>query len=722
MEHSVERTSSHHGCLPGAGNYTGPDTRARSLAPAAPTGLKAAAAHDSVTLTWIAPAGSTVTGYQILRWQRGVHEQGDFQVHVDDNGNTDTTYTDTDVEAEARYVYRVKARNGDLLSPRSSFANAELPASPDPDSTRDGAVDLGDITGLTETQFSSYTINGGADLVDYFKFSITEPKRLHIGLRQLDFNADLVLEDSEGTVLGESSKDGVANEAKVATILEGAYYIRVEAREKGVNQYVLRYGVGEPDPKKVDEARKSALKADPGVSLSMNTLTVEEGDSETYTVVLASRPTADVTITVSAPSDSGISVDNTTLTFTDTDWNVEQTLTVSAAADDNTVTDTAVISHTAASTDTNYNGITVENVTVTIHDSSFRIRIEDGDEALTVTEGSSAGAELCFRLSDVPTEDVTVTLSPGDDTELHIYPAEFIIAGTDELCAVVTAGPDPDAANDEATVTLQAAGGGYDGSPAEEAVVAVTDLGSSPPRGVYLSLQNLNIEEGDSPTYVVALTSQPTGDVTIEITAFNDDGSDGQNNVNTVPHSVRPSRDSRSLAFTTENWHVAQTVTVDSTEDPDADDHMATVFHTVSGADYGANNVTADSIRVSVEDVAWLYYYLDSPLVVDEAIGTFTATISSLFKSPFPPKRPHIYIIESIRPLISRAYWHIPKLPYSAMQARRTITSTAGTLLTISRLATTIRSPVNSQTTRPACSTSCPSATTTVPNQPSTSG
>ena len=452
-------------------------------APAAPTGLTAAAAHDSVTLNWTAPAGSTVTGYQILRRQTGVDEPGDFQVHADDTGNTDTTYTDTDVEAESTYVYRVKARNGDLLSPRSSFANAELPASPDPDSTRDGAVDLGDITDLSSARFSRHTIKGGNDSVDYFKFSITEPKLVNLGLRQLDFNADLILEDSDGTTLGESRNDGAANEVNVATLLEGTYYIRVEAREKGVNQYMLRYGVGEPDPEKVDEARKSALKADPGVSLSMDTLTMEEEDSATYTVVLASQPTADVTVTVSAPSDSGISVNKTTLTFTDTDWNIEQTVTVSAAADDNTVTDTAVISHAAASTDTNYNGITVDDVTVTIHDSSFRIRIEDGDEALTVTEGGSTGEELCFRLSDVPVEDVTVTLSPGDDTDLHVYPAEFTIAGTDEFCAVVTAGPDPDADNDEAAVTLQATGGGYDGAPAEESVVTVADLGSSPPRG-----------------------------------------------------------------------------------------------------------------------------------------------------------------------------------------------------------------------------------------------
>ena len=319
------------------------------------------------------------------------------------------------------------------------------------------------------------------------------------------------------------------------------------------------------------------------------------------------------------------------------------------------MTDTAVISNTAASTDTDYNGITVENVTVTIHDSSFRIRIEDGDEALTVTEGNSAGEELCFRLSDVPKEDVTVTLSPGHDTELHIYPAEFTIAGSDEFCAVVTAGPDPDADNDEATVTLRAAGGGYDDTPAEESVVTVADLGSSPPQGVYVSALNLVIQEGDDPTYVVALTSQPTGDVTIEITAFNDDGSDGRNNVNTVPQSVQPSRDSRSVVFTTENWHVAQTVTVNSTEDPDADDHMATVFHTVSGADYGENGVTAQSIRVSVEDVAWLYYYLEAPSVVDENIGAYIVTVRSLFKSPFPPKRPHLFELKTIEPYF-RAY------------------------------------------------------------------
>ena len=365
--------------------------------PGAPTGLVATAAHDKVELTWTAPAGSTVTGYQILRRQTGVDEPGDFQVHVDDTGNTDTTYTDTDVEAEARYVYRVKARNGDLLSPRSSFANAELPASPDPDSTRDGAVDLGDITGLSSARFSRHTIKGGNDRVDYFKFSITEPKLVNLGLRQLDFNADLILEDSEGTALAESRNDGAANEVTVATLLEGTYYIRVEAREKGVNEYVLRYGVGEPDPEKVDEARKSALKQDVTVSFDNAEHTVDEGENVTVTVTLGSAQTDKVTIGITSSSQSGAGTQDYS--------GVPPTLEFVA-------------------------GDTEESFTVTIEDDDE----DDDDESVTIgfdslPTGISAGgtAEVVINITDNDLPQVTLnfkertyTVEEGDSVDLKI--------------------------------------------------------------------------------------------------------------------------------------------------------------------------------------------------------------------------------------------------------------------------------------------------------------
>ena len=58
----------------------------------------------------------------------------------------------------------------------------------------------------------------------------------------------------------------------------------------------------------------------------------EGGATDSYTVVLTSQPTADVTVIVKY--DSQISIDVTMLTFTTSDWDVPQTVTVTAVDDD----------------------------------------------------------------------------------------------------------------------------------------------------------------------------------------------------------------------------------------------------------------------------------------------------------------------------------------------------------------------------------------------------
>ena len=100
--------------------------------PATPTGLTGTFTHESVSLSWDDPGDPSITGYQILRRERGVHEVGDFQIHVDDTSSAASSYVDTAVEAEASYVYRVKARNSSGRSERSRFFRADLPAAPDP--------------------------------------------------------------------------------------------------------------------------------------------------------------------------------------------------------------------------------------------------------------------------------------------------------------------------------------------------------------------------------------------------------------------------------------------------------------------------------------------------------------------------------------------------------------------------------------------------------------
>ena len=46
-----------------------------------------------------------------------------------------------------------------------------------------------------------------------------------------------------------------------------------------------------------------------GVTLSDTSLDIDEGDSDTYTVVLDSQPTHDVTITVNDPSNSDVTAE-----------------------------------------------------------------------------------------------------------------------------------------------------------------------------------------------------------------------------------------------------------------------------------------------------------------------------------------------------------------------------------------------------------------------------
>ena len=62
-------------------------------------------------------------------------------------------------------------------------------------------------------------------------------------------------------------------------------------------------------------------------------VTVKEGTSAEFTVVLSSAPTGDVTVTIMRPSGTDLSLDKPFLTFTPTNWSVPQQVTVMAGED-----------------------------------------------------------------------------------------------------------------------------------------------------------------------------------------------------------------------------------------------------------------------------------------------------------------------------------------------------------------------------------------------------
>ena len=105
-----------------------------------------------------------------------------------------------------------------------------------------------------------------------------------------------------------------------------------------------------------------------GVSVSAaNPLNVDEGGTATYTVVLNSQPTADVTIAPWFSGDTGAAtVFPGSNTFTPSAWNIPLTFTVSGLADADTNDETVVISHWITSDDFKYAVLPVDPLAVLV--------------------------------------------------------------------------------------------------------------------------------------------------------------------------------------------------------------------------------------------------------------------------------------------------------------------------------------------------------------------
>ena len=332
---------------------------------------------------------------------------------------------------------------------------------------------------------------------------------------------------------------------------------------------------------------------DRGVTVSDSSLTVKEGSSETYTVVLDSRPTGDVTVTPSRTSgDADVTVSGA-LTFTPDNWSSAQTVTVRAAEDLDANDDTAEIGHTVSGGD--YGSETAQTVTVTVDDDEFASRgvllsanikevLESaGATAITVTAALNGGS----RSSDTPVEvsvgGGTSTATSGTDFATVNDFTVTIAAGTLSQTATFTLDPTDDDVDEGYFESVEVSGTST--VPTFSVIGTAVNILDDDDRGVTVSDSSLTVKEGSSETYTVVLDSRPTGDVTVTPSRTSGDADV------TV---------SGALTFTPDNWSSAQTVTVRAAEDLDANDDTAEIGHTVSGGDYGSE--TAQTVTVTVDD------------------------------------------------------------------------------------------------------------------------
>ena len=127
-----------------------------------------------------------------------------------------------------------------------------------------------------------------------------------------------------------------------------------------------------------------------GATVSETTLTVTEGNSSTYTVVLDAQPTSDVVISVTRTGSTDVTVSPATLTFTRANWSTAQTVRVRAAQDADAANAAAAIAHAvdAAQSANEYDAATIAGVAVTVTDDDTA-GATVSETTLTVAEGGS---------------------------------------------------------------------------------------------------------------------------------------------------------------------------------------------------------------------------------------------------------------------------------------------------------------------------------------------
>jgi hypothetical protein len=311
-----------------------------------------------------------------------------------------------------------------------------------------------------------------------------------------------------------------------------------------------------------------------GVTVSQDHLVVTQGgDPVTYTVALTSKPTADVTLTITqvspeteppiplpggsatAPTPVGgngpLTVTPTTLTFTSDNWDKPQTVTVSAPAPTGTGTGTTaafpgidsnfvLLFQQLTSQDPRYNGLEVPPVSVTIKHHEGTGNIVLSTDHLNLTAGGAA-ATYTVALASKPTADVTITVSQANPELPPVEPGAGArpVSGNPLAEVPLTIAPTtlkftPDDWDKPQTVTVTPPAS----APRDQFDFLVHTASSTDPNytdvelpsvGVFLevaqaqraalvfSQHELDVTAGGSASYTVALAVKPTANVTVTI-------------------------------------------------------------------------------------------------------------------------------------------------------------------------------------------------------------
>ena len=383
-------------------------------------------------------------------------------------------------------------------------------------------------------------------------------------------------DDEQVVTVISAEDDDAVNESATIMVSASSNYVTVG------NDPIVAITVTDPDA--------------PAVFLPVISVSATEGgNTASYTVVLRTQPVggdAVVTIQNLNTQDFTITPTSLMLTFTAGNWDMEQTVTVTAFDDDfdEDETETFELTHSVLGGD--YLPATeIVPVEVVISDDDTRgVTVSESERRFDEEETLASLTSYTVVLLSAPISGpVIITVASDNDSKVTVSPStplEFTVANWNNPQRVtLTSSHDPDTDDETATITHEVRGADYEsnGVLADDVSVFVTD---NDEEGVTVSPTKLRFVEGQIATYTVQLQTQPSVGQTVTVYI--------------TEESPQVRVDPSMLEFTRDNWAEAQTVTVQSLTDADEQNDIVEIMHRVEN--YGPDPVEAPSVEATVAE------------------------------------------------------------------------------------------------------------------------
>ncbi len=284
----------------------------------------------------------------------------------------------------------------------------------------------------------------------------------------LEFTQDNWFEPQTVTVIAVDDSDGNDEEVTIGHSASGGGYDDVVIADVEVQVF-------DPNP----------FVPVPGATISLQDVNLHEGTSSYYTIRLDKDPSEKVYIVVQSATPAAITVSPAVLEFLPgsptidnvlQNWQTPHTVTVEAVQDDNAISEKVVIDHIAIGGE--YSDVAVRSIVANVWDDEAR-SVTVSDSTLLVDEGESV--TYTVDLDAFPLNTVTVTPTSSVPDKLSVSPEKLRFTTSVwhlPQTVTLTALRDADTDTDAATITHQAAGGGYDMVAIPDVTVVINDTGT----------------------------------------------------------------------------------------------------------------------------------------------------------------------------------------------------------------------------------------------------